>query len=203
MNHQTLARVQSFLTSTPFEMSAGDSKPAHKLTTPAGDRATAETIGRVNSQIQAIDPNETIGAQLTDIDRQHAFLTAGKAIFTIQGEHNRYTFKIDRKPASDQFPETYFVSMLTGPDNLNDYTYVGLLDISMGTIKLTRKSAYTANAINVKAFNWTIGRIIAGKSIDPAKIYHVGRCGRCGRALTVPSSIEAGIGPECAGKLGE
>jgi hypothetical protein len=28
--------------------------------------------------------------------------------------------------------------------------------------------------------------------------HHEGKCGRCGRLLTVPSSIESGIGPECS-----
>lgn len=28
----------------------------------------------------------------------------------------------------------------------------------------------------------------------------VGFCGYCGRTLTDPASVEAGIGPECAGK---
>jgi hypothetical protein len=29
------------------------------------------------------------------------------------------------------------------------------------------------------------------------EVWHEGRCGRCGRALTVPESVERGIGPEC------
>jgi hypothetical protein len=29
------------------------------------------------------------------------------------------------------------------------------------------------------------------------EIWHEGKCGKCGRQLTVPSSIETGIGPEC------
>jgi len=27
------------------------------------------------------------------------------------------------------------------------------------------------------------------------------RCGRCGRVLTVPESVESGFGPECIGRL--
>jgi hypothetical protein len=33
-------------------------------------------------------------------------------------------------------------------------------------------------------------------------VWHEGRCGRCGRKLTVPESIESGFGPECASILG-
>jgi hypothetical protein len=31
-------------------------------------------------------------------------------------------------------------------------------------------------------------------------VLHSGRCGRCGRTLTTPDSIERGLGPECAHK---
>lgn len=37
-------------------------------------------------------------------------------------------------------------------------------------------------------------------SLSRLQVWHEGRCGRCGRKLTVPSSIETGLGPECAGK---
>jgi hypothetical protein len=30
------------------------------------------------------------------------------------------------------------------------------------------------------------------------EVWHEGKCGKCGRALTVPSSILTGIGPECS-----
>jgi hypothetical protein len=29
------------------------------------------------------------------------------------------------------------------------------------------------------------------------ELWHEGRCGKCGRALTVPESIESGLGPVC------
>lgn len=131
------------------------------------------------------------------------FITAGAAIFTLQGIRDRYTYRVNRAEADEQRPERYFVQLLTGADNLNDYTYIGMLDMSTGTVRLTRASKLTAESAPVKAFNWAISRIWRESEISPARIYHVGRCGRCGRALTVPSSIESGFGPECLGKLGE
>jgi hypothetical protein len=32
------------------------------------------------------------------------------------------------------------------------------------------------------------------------EVWHEGRCGACGRRLTVPESIERGLGPECYGR---
>lgn len=133
------------------------------------------------------------------------FILAGRAIFTLQGKETRYTYRVNRadpKEGSSYTHVAYFVSLLTGPDNTSDYTYLGMVDPQSGAVKLTRKSQYTDQSKPVLAVRWAFGLIWAGRPLpEPAKIYHVGRCGRCGRALTVPSSIEAGIGPECAGKL--
>jgi hypothetical protein len=130
-------------------------------------------------------------------------MLAGKAIFTLEGAETRYTFRINRAEPSDRYPNpAYFVALLTGPDNLQDYTYCGLLDPATGQVRPTAKSTYKTDSKPIKAFNWVMARVWREASIAPARIHHVGRCGRCGRALTVPSSIETGLGPECAAKLG-
>lgn len=55
----------------------------------------------------------------------------------------------------------------------------------------------------VKATAW-IARMLPF-SVDhlmkEADWWHEGRCGRCGRRLTVPESIESGFGPECARRI--
>ena len=58
------------------------------------------------------------------------------------------------------------------------------------------------DAPSSKAFSWAWGYI--KNDVLPVKleIWHEGRCARCNRKLTVPSSIESGFGPECAGKVG-
>ena len=37
-------------------------------------------------------------------------------------------FRVSHKEGSDRFPPAWFLSMLTGPDNESDYSYVGMLD---------------------------------------------------------------------------
>jgi hypothetical protein len=140
------------------------------------------------------------------------FILAGKAIFTIEPSaafvaanptaKAHYTFRVVHKEAEGGYPEAYFVSMLTGADNENDYTYVAKLDPAYGHVNLTRGSHVTAASHPYRILARVIARIWAdeGDVIEAAgwKVYHVGRCGRCGRTLTVPESIESGIGPECA-----
>lgn len=133
------------------------------------------------------------------------FVLAGKATFTVAnptGEH--LTFRVRRSEPRDGYARpAYWAYLLTGPDNEQDYTYVGRIDDETGRVMLTNASRYDADSRPVRVLQWAI-RVIARKQSLPAgyAILHDGRCGRCGRTLTTPGSIETGIGPECARKLG-
>lgn len=123
------------------------------------------------------------------------FVTAGRAIFTVQNNRNdHYTYRVQRGHNSDS---PLFVSMLSGPDQ---YTYIGILT-RQGTCQITAKSSITANSTGYKVFNWAMAVI---KQLTPLpdgySIQHEGRCARCGRALTDPESIRTGFGPYCRTK---
>lgn len=133
-----------------------------------------------------------------------AFVTAGKAIFTVsnaQGEH--YTYKVTHKEANGNNREAWFASVLTGPDNTADYTYLGMVDPADGNVRLTKSSRYTDDSQPVRVVRWAL-RLVWNQKNPPEgyAVQHNGRCGRCGRLLTVPESIDTGIGPECAKRIG-
>ena len=136
------------------------------------------------------------------------FLTAGHAIFTLANPTtgNRWTYQITRKdaqPGSQYRDPAFFVGLLTGPDNGSDYRYLGMLRPDSGQIVLTRASRVTDETPAVKAIRWAFRWLWAGQELPaPAELHHEGRCGRCGRRLTVPESIITGLGPECAAKMG-
>jgi len=124
------------------------------------------------------------------------FLTAGRAIFTVSNpKGERYTYRISKKDT--ERGSIYFGSLLTGSDNESDYTYMGL--VTGDTVRTTAKSAYPATSKPVAVLGWAL-QVVNGKRTLPEgyAIHHEGRCGRCGRTLTVPESVESGIGPECA-----
>src|SRR5258707_953291 len=120
------------------------------------------------------------------------FVTAGKAVFTVSSpKGGRYTFKVSRKDANGSYPEAYFLSLLTGSDNENDYTYVGMVNPSDGSIRLTRASNYNGNTVPVKVARWLFSMLWGTKDLPAGYLlHHEGRCGRCGRTLTVPESID-------------
>lgn len=126
------------------------------------------------------------------------FLLAGNAVFTAVNPTtgNRFTYRV-RAGEGEGAPK--FVAVLTGPDNGGDYTYLGCI-FADGHFVVTRKSRISPDAPSAKAFGWLWGRLSAGKDLGPAEVWHEGRCGKCGRPLTVPESIETGLGPVCAGR---
>jgi hypothetical protein len=133
-----------------------------------------------------------------------AYALAGNATMTLQslktGVH--FTFKIraakeDPNSTRASVP-TWFVNLLcNGNADEGDFQYLGL--IQNGIFRLTRNSRAGVDAPSVRAFAFFWG----STELHPSLVVrHEGRCGRCGRTLTVPESIDAGIGPECASKIG-
>jgi len=141
------------------------------------------------------------------------FITAGKAIFTVEvpGEYAdrfgkpHYTYRVSLKPAKGAYPDTFFVSVLTGPDNGRNYSYLGILNPQTGAVRTTGKSKFPADSFTVRLINRVIARLWAEDAASIAAagfdLHHEGRCGRCGRRLTVPESVETGLGPECSGRV--
>jgi hypothetical protein len=128
------------------------------------------------------------------------FVLGGKSTFTVQNKDtgNRFTYRV--KFASDKKDPLYFVGLLSGPDNSHDYSYIGI--IHRDAFRRTGKSEVTANAKSFQAFSWLWGKIHRKERLPKqVEVYHEGRCGRCGRKLTVPTSIASGFGPDCVNRV--
>lgn len=146
----------------------------------------------------------------TDLDRtaglSRAFVLAGRALFTVSNEVSgeRYTFRIAARESRDNATQSiYFVSLLTGPNNDADYRYLGIVDASTLTVRTTSRSAFNADSKPVKVIAWALRHVAASRALPEGyALRHANRCCRCGRTLTVPESIDSGIGPECAGRMG-
>jgi len=153
--------------------------------------------------------------QLTDWAAVRAFVFAGQAVFTLRSAKTgvRMTYKVRAKkadikekarreavgePVEEGFV-TYFVNLLRGPDNTTDFAYLGVLR-EPGRFFTTAKSQVGRHATAWKALVWFLDEMKSGRAVlggHPLEFWHAGRCGHCGRLLTVPESVECGIGPEC------
>lgn len=131
------------------------------------------------------------------------FVTAGNAVFTLSSKKTgaRYTYKAKAASPDGQSPGPWFITLLTGPDNTADYTYIGMV-VKMGKFRLTAASKLTLEAASVHAVKYFCDIVLVGGKIpDALEVRHEGGCGRCNRRLTVPESIDRGIGPECWEKM--
>lgn len=130
-----------------------------------------------------------------------AYAAAGNATFTLQGRHSRFTYRVRLNDAGT----LYFVGVLTGSDNTSDYSYLGTVACEeRAPYKHGRKSRVGEDAPSVRAFAW-FWRALTTKdeeALAQVEFRHEGRCGRCNRLLTVPESLDRGIGPECWEKMG-
>ena len=121
-----------------------------------------------------------------------AFVFAGNAIFTLTSGATGASLTF-RLKAVDARPGAFFASLLTGPDNLSDYTYIGMVEA--GRLRATRGTR-NADAAPFKALDWFLRHL----DDERVEFRRSGRCCRCARVLTTPQSIDDGIGPECAQK---
>lgn len=142
--------------------------------------------------------------QLTTKADVETFLFAGNATLTLKskksGDHFTYRVRVSKGDIEKKVADpVYFVSLLNGPDNESDFQYMGIMRRSEG-FKRTTKSKVGPDAVSMKGWVWFIASI---QTVLPGnvEVWHEGRCGRCGRKLTVPESIAQGLGPECAGKM--
>lgn len=153
------------------------------------------------------------GVPFTSAAAALRFILAGNAYFTLRSRKSgtRYTYRV--RLAEDDNPNSlfstalsrqqkWFVSLLAGPENTSDYVYLGLAEGHFPTFRLTRASKMTADSAPAKAIKFLFEMLNRDTLLPGLEIWHEGRCGRCGRMLTVPESITAGLGPDCAGRMG-
>lgn len=132
------------------------------------------------------------------------FFRGGRAVFTVSNPKGlRYTFRIVRKEANDRYPENWFAGLLTGPNNVTDYSYLGVFEPADLSVRMTPGSRYDEASVPVRVLRWVLARAAEGADLPAGyEVCHEGKCGRCGRALTVPESVASGIGPECSRIMG-
>lgn len=142
---------------------------------------------------------QNLQEHIIDQEKALEFILGGNSIFTVRKvvDQSRKTFKVYK---SKKYADKFRVYVLTGPDNTKSYTEIGL--ITMDELKNVRFEAhnYLGNKDYITLFERIFMSFSIGLVMPSIEMWHSGRCCRCGRVLTVPESIAAGIGPECAFK---
>lgn len=165
------------------------------------------------------DPANPLSRAFEDMDSLLTYVMGGFGTLTVQAceTGKRFTFKMGkprrdnnvfngRKPRDPKKPKPIFVSVLTGPSNTSDYQFMGCLwpgDNLPLVYSHGKRSRFTETAPSVIAFRWFLGKVLHEDAslLRQANVWHEGTCYMCGKTLTTPESVEAGIGPICAGRL--
>lgn len=105
---------------------------------------------------------------------------------------NRITVRF-RKPKGFK---AVLVDLMTGSDNVSDFTFLGTLRGENVIVSPKTRVAGEKAVLAEKVLNWTIAHA-QKDDLRTVRVLHEGKCGRCGRKLTVPESIDTGLGPEC------
>lgn len=139
--------------------------------------------------------------QLENAEAALSYALAGNARLTLVSKKTgtRYTYRV----RASKDGGVHFVSLLTGADNENSYQFIGTVRPG-SAYRHGAKTKISEAAPGPRAFKWFWEHANRGDDLNwlGLEVWHEGRCGRCGRALTVPSSVARGIGPECAEKMG-
>jgi Family of unknown function (DUF6011) len=179
--------------------------PTVVIDTTATDRTTPLNMP-VNIDLSGVK-TPVVGGILPGINSR--FLFAGKATFVCEnakGDH--FTYRVSS--VENEWPRgsgkkqtTYFLNVKAPggkrwPNgSQSPWRYIGILNTN-GTIKLTGKSEFKNGDQLYSVAVWAITQVLEGNLLpDGYKIRHAGKCGRCNRELTDPTSISRGIGPDC------
>ena len=142
---------------------------------------------------------------ITNTADARAFINGGNATVTLRSNvtGNRFTYKVstpkDKATGKPEAGNKRFVSLLAGADNTGDFVYLGMVGDD-GVFRATRATRHP-DSMSFRAFAWAWAKLARETMPEGLEVWHEGKCGRCGRKLTVPESIANGFGPECVTRI--
>ncbi len=138
------------------------------------------------------------------LDSPKDFMLLGNARITLLNTDTgtRFTYRVrlanKRRGDPEGTPRPWFVSVLTGSNNENDYQFFGTIFPDSMEFKYSFRASIGRDAKSVQVFAWVWENIDSLPS--NVQSWHEGKCGMCAKPLTDPESIARGIGPICAAK---
>jgi hypothetical protein len=157
-----------------------------------------------------------MSGRVTNLEVIKAFFTNERSttVTLVSGKTGtRFTYDIKRKEPDGRgvADKVWYVDLLTGPNNKSDYAPLAVLTQHDGPkgpelrYFHAKKAHIGKDAPSAVALKWAVERLVfnaSEKALAQVEVWHEGRCARCGRKLTTPSSVDLGLGPECADKMG-
>lgn len=116
--------------------------------------------------------------------------------YTVVWDNNYKTIRVQTQDEFDDFmPGVVILKYLSGANNDRDFTSFGHVN-ERGEVRIWQK--HQANTTLREAVKVLLGD---PKAASQAYALESNECSRCGHTLTVPASLHAGLGPDCAKKV--
>lgn len=129
------------------------------------------------------------------------FIFAGRSVFTLENNEtgNYITFKIkELKKNYKVIPGVFVVECKVLGDKDTGYRFLGFLNLNE---RKFRRRFWDHKFIGYTTLFWLLRNLENLERFEKLAIYHEGRCCKCSHPLTVPESIDSGIGPECSKRM--
>lgn len=131
------------------------------------------------------------------------FLFQGKALFTLENKekNTHITFRVQSPKRRRGTPEDlrfFDVHVKALNDQYHGSRFIGRIDRKLKSFK--PRGFSSTEDVGIQTINWIIRHwenLEHFVQEDKLGIYHMGTCCKCGLPLTVPESIQNGIGPQC------
>lgn len=138
-------------------------------------------------------------------DKALEFMLAGKAEFILHSTKTNDDFKFEltkKESREDKDKFIYFLNVLNGYEK----TYAGVVwfDNKTQEFKFSqgKKGNISPTEISIRSLMFVLNKLLRKEIVQYLDVFHVGKCGKCGKKLTTPESILTGLGPVCAKAIG-
>lgn len=143
----------------------------------------------------------------TDSKILDEYIHAGNAVVRLlapSGKAHTYLYKIPRDLAGFDVKRRFVYALHENPEkNTVQEFYLGQLSPITDDFEITRASRFLPDTEIVKGAIY-IDKLRRNQDIfdrSPMKVYHLGKCGRCGRPLDDEESLKYGLGKKCRKRI--
>lgn len=138
-------------------------------------------------------------------DKALQFILAGKCEFVLHSTKTGEDFKFamtKQQTKEDENKYIYFLNTMHGYEK----TYAGVVwfDDKAQEFKFSqgKKGQIDNKNLSIRSLIFVLNKLLKEETVQYLDVFHVGRCGKCGKKLTTPESILTGLGPTCSKKAG-
>lgn len=157
-----------------------------------------ELVGASAPATAEAKPYVPVAIQAEAAESQASLPAVADATYTVIFAAERYvTVRIKTAGEGSKFEGKRIASFLSGPDNESDFQGFAFVNED-GTVAVWKRFRSVGYQPFIDALNVVLGNPARSDEFREAYAKVSGKCARCGRKLTVPASLNRGLGPECA-----